>query len=181
MGAVIVFIVVIRCRRLRTVTQNVVEAESLIHVHQELPQNFAVFVTAVRRKHRLGNALIQMFPDLIHREKGDGSPKRPDIEDDFCLMHCGFCRRGGRESLGLGICSYQLPQQRCLTRAGGAKEERAPILGILRSRQRDDGLANGAEVVLVGLHAMKEDLNDPRAKALFGLTLCGQVPIVFVP
>ena len=140
-------------------------------MHQQLAQHVAVVVAPVRREDGFRDAFVQMLTDFIDGKEGDHRLVRARRKHNLGLVHRGLSRRCRRKALGLRVRTDQLTQQRRLAGASCSEKQRSPIIGILGCRQGNYRLANRAEVVLLWLHAVIEDLHDSSVKPLFGLGL----------
>ncbi|MNN86042.1 hypothetical protein D3C81_2034010 [compost metagenome] len=75
---------------LRPITQDVVEAKSLIHMHKKPAKNFAVSVLSISGQHGFRDAFVQVLSDLVDWEERNHSLEGFRRENHLRLMHCGF-------------------------------------------------------------------------------------------
>ena len=124
---IIIFIVFISVL-VWSASENVRESKPLINVHQQLAEDIAITVASICGQHRFRDALVQVLTDFVDWKERDRRLEGPWREQHFRFMNSRLRSRSRWKSLREGIGTNQLPQQCCLSGAGGPEKQCPPIL-----------------------------------------------------
>ena len=167
-----VFIIEIGKRRgeLWTGAKDITEAETLVDVVQESLKHGGIVSISCSRTDCLRDALVQILPGLVVRNKGCRRPPRTIlVQDDFGVVDRGLCGRRGGETLMGRIGTDELPHEGGFSGAGRAEEQYMPVaIGFSTGRERDGSVAESGEVERFPNHSVEEDFDHPSIEPLRG-------------